>query len=156
MVKAPDSPNCSPPLPPIPLSAGDAPLDQTQSRPLGYFLPDLVGHCSFPLTYNTHGDEVARESDKWLDNGCPELTPKKRKALYGLHAGELTAFCYTSCDAHRLRVISDFMNYLFHLDNICDEMDDRSTVSTATEVLGALRDPHGFRPASAVGRLTQW
>lgn len=146
MVKAPDSPNCSPPLPPIPLSAGDAPLDQTQSRPLGYFLPDLVGHCSFPLTYNTHGDEVARESDKWLDNGCPELTPKKRKALYGLHAGELTAFCYTSCDAHRLRVISDFMNYLFHLDNISDGMMTREADKLSDVVMNALWFPEEYRP----------
>ncbi|KAJ3002976.1 hypothetical protein NUW54_g5554 [Trametes sanguinea] len=28
-------------------------------------------------------------------------------------------------------------------------------VSTASEILGALRDPHSFRPSSAVGRMTQ-
>ena len=67
------------------------------SKPTHFVLPDLVGHCNFPLFYNQHGDAVAAESVKWLDSGCPELSTKARKALYGLQAGELTAFCYPHC-----------------------------------------------------------
>ncbi|KAH8117137.1 terpenoid synthase [Phellopilus nigrolimitatus] len=143
MVKIPDSP------PVLPLSipnVSECPAP-VKSVPQGYLLPDLVGHCQFPLSYNPHGDAVAAASDKWLDNGCPELTPKKRAALYGLRAGELTAFCYTSCDANRLRVISDFMNYLFHLDNVSDGMMTRETDVLSDVVMNALWFPHEYRPA---------
>ncbi|EJD02130.1 terpenoid synthase [Fomitiporia mediterranea MF3/22] len=135
----------SPPLLPLPLVAADGPRPSAKSAPKGYFLPDLVGHCEFPLTYNPHGDTVAPEADKWLDQGCPELAPKARKALYGLRAGELTAFCYTSCDAHHLRVISDFMNYLFHLDNISDGMMTREADVLSDIVMNALWFPDEYR-----------
>jgi len=80
-----------------------------------FILPDLVSHCALPLVYNSNGDAVAAESVKWLDANCPVLNEKRRKALYGLQAGELTAYCYNTAPAERLRVVSDFMNYLFHL-----------------------------------------
>jgi len=78
-------------------------------------LPDLVGHCKFPLVYHRNGDEIASQSVNWLDEGCPDLNSNQRLALRGLQAGELTAFCYNDCEDKRLRVVSDFMNYLFHL-----------------------------------------
>ena len=95
---------------------------------------------------------VARDSDRWLDLGCPELTPKKRAALYGLKAGELTAYCYTTCSAERLRVVSDFMNYLFHLDNISDGMMKRETDVLADAVMNALWLPETYKPTKAPGK----
>lgn len=146
MVNAPLSPASSSPVSPTYPSLPTSPKASTKPAPIGFFLPDLVSHCNFPLTYNPHGDAVARESDKWLDEGSPELTPKKRAALYGLHAGELTAYCYISCDAHRLRVVSDFMNYLFHLDNISDGMMTREADVLSDIVMNALWFPHEYRP----------
>lgn len=94
-------------------------LSQTETtKPSASFiLPDLVSHCKFPLTYNVHGDEVAKASTDWMDANCPDLNAKQRRALRGLQAGELTAYCYTSASAERLRVVADFLTYLFHL---CD------------------------------------
>lgn len=77
-----------------------------------FILPDLVSLCNFPLTYHPNGDAIAATSFKWLDVGCPELTLKMRRELYGLKAGELTAHCYPTCYDEHLRVVSDFMNYL--------------------------------------------
>lgn len=96
-----------------------SPLSQakTTKPSASFIIPDLVSHCNFPLSYNVHGDEVAKESVKWLDTNCPDLNPKQRRALYGLQAGELTAYTYTTASAKRLRVVSDFLTYLFHL---CD------------------------------------
>lgn len=88
----------------------DSPL-----RPESFILPDLVSHCKFNLTYHVNGDEVAKHSVDWLDSGCPDLTAKQRRALHGLQAGELTAYCYYTASKERLHIISDFMNYLFHL-----------------------------------------
>lgn len=94
-----------------------SPLSQAETtKPsTSFIIPDLVSHCDFPLSYNVHGDEVAKESVAWLDANCPDLNAKQRRALYGLQAGELTAYTYTSAPAHRLRVVSDFLTYLFHL-----------------------------------------
>lgn len=83
--------------------------------PTSFILPDLVSHCPFPLVYHPNGDAVAQQSVDWLDSSCSELSAKQRKALRGLKAGELTAYCYHTTQPDRLRVISDFMNYLFHL-----------------------------------------
>jgi hypothetical protein len=122
------------------------------SAPKTFILPDLVSHCHFPLTYHPDGDEVAEQSDRWLDLGCPELSPKKRKALYGLKAGELTAYCYPTCDKEHLRVVSDFMNYLFHLDNISDGMMKSDTDVLADMVMNALWLPEEYRPTHAPGK----
>lgn len=80
-----------------------------------FILPDLVGHCTFPLVYHPDGDEIAAQSVRWLDSNCPVLNDKHRKNLEGLQAGELTAYCYNTTTPEKLRVVSDFMNYLFHL-----------------------------------------
>ncbi|KAI0763056.1 terpenoid synthase [Trametes elegans] len=123
-------------------------------RPERILFPDLITPCAYPLRCNPHCEAASEESKAWLMSGC-KLSAKKRDAFHGLKGGLLTAFCYPTAEYDRFRACCDWINYLFHLDNICDEMDDAATVSTAGEILGALRDPHGFRPASAVGRLTQ-
>ncbi|KXN91418.1 Alpha-muurolene synthase [Leucoagaricus sp. SymC.cos] len=85
------------------------------NKPTSFVLPNLVSHCKYNLTYNVHGDEVAKQHVKWLDNGCPELNSKSRRAMYGLQAGELTAYTYTTANTERLRAVADFLGYLFHL-----------------------------------------
>lgn len=96
-----------------------SPMSQSETtKPsTSFIIPDLVSHCKFPLTYNVHGDEIAKQTVDWLDNNCPDLNAKQRRALRGLQAGELTAYCYPTASAERLRVVSDFLIYLFHL---CD------------------------------------
>ncbi|KAI0642719.1 terpenoid synthase [Trametes meyenii] len=123
-------------------------------RPAKIFFPDLIARCPYPLRYNPHCEVASEESKQWLMSGC-KLSKKKRDAFRGLKGGALTAMVYPLAEYDAFRACCDWINYLFHLDNICDEMDDRATVSTASEILGALRDPRGFRPSSAVGRLTQ-
>jgi hypothetical protein len=88
---------------------------ETTKPSTSFILPDLVSHCKFPLTYNVHGDEVAKASTDWMDANCPDLNAKQRRALRGLQAGHLTAYTYTSASAERLRVVADFLTYLFHL-----------------------------------------
>ena len=124
------------------------PIPKATPVPDHFILPDLVSHCDFPLAYHPHGDDVAAESVRWLDEGCPELSPKARKALYGLQAGELTAYCYPFCSTERLRVVSDFMNYLFHLDNISDGMMHTGTEELADTVMNALWFPDRYMPTT--------
>jgi alpha-muurolene/germacrene-A/gamma-muurolene synthase len=138
-----------------------------------FIIPDLVSHCNFPLSYNVHGDEVARESVDWLDVNCPDLNVKQRRDLRGLQAGELTAYCYHTASRERLRVVSDFMNYLFHLcdflrnvmtsihlislfprrDNISDGMMTRETDVLADVVMNALWFTDKYMPTNSVGKV---
>jgi hypothetical protein len=89
---------------------------QTETtKPASFIIPDLVSHCHFPISYNVHGDEINKESVEWLEANCPDLDDGQRRAFRGLQAGVLTAYCYTSAPAKRLRVVADFLGYLFHL-----------------------------------------
>ncbi|KAF7294122.1 Terpene cyclase [Mycena chlorophos] len=128
------------------------PTGSTESKPTSFTLPDLVGHCTYELFYNPHGDATAAQSVHWLDSNCPILNAKQRVALRGLKAGELTAHCYYTAPPERLRVISDFMNYLFHLDNISDGMMTRDTEVLSDAVMNALEFPQFYRPTTFRGK----
>ncbi|KAF9479291.1 terpenoid synthase [Pholiota conissans] len=127
-------------------------LHDSSKRPTSFILPDLVSHCKFPLSYHPNGDEIAQQSVNWLDSNCPDLNAKQRRALRGLQAGELTAYCYHTASPERLRVVSDFMNYLFHLDNISDGMMTRDTDALADVVMNALWFSEKYTPTSAPGK----
>lgn len=143
-------------------------------KPTSFILPDLVSHCNFPLTYPAYGDEIAAQSVQWLDTNCPDLSPKGRRALRGLQAGELTAYCYHTAPPERLRVVSDFMNYLFHLcvsfsssmcqidsrltaslhrDNISDGMMTRETDVLSDCVMNALWFSDRYRRTTSPGKV---
>jgi len=89
------------------------------------------------LAYHPNGDEITAASTKWLVDGCPELSPRRKAALYGLQAGVLTAYCYPWCPPERMRVVADFLGYLFHLDNISDNMMTKETDTLADVVMNA-------------------
>lgn len=69
---------------------------------------------------------------------------------------ELTSACWAFVPYHRLKACSDFINWLFHLDNISDDMDDKSTNGVAKEVMTTLTDPDTYDPKTDVGKLTKW
>ena len=99
------------------LSNPDASAHPPESKapPTSFMRPDLVSHCQFPLVYHPNGDAVAKQSVTWLDSNCPDLNQEQRTALRDLQAGELTGYCYNMADEKRLRVVADWLNYLFHL-----------------------------------------
>jgi hypothetical protein len=115
-------------------------------------IPDLVSHSTFPLRTNRHCALVASASKQWLFH-YGGLSVKMRQSFHGLKAGRLTAMCYPFVGAPQLRVCSDFMNYLFHLDNLSDDMDVRSTVKVADVVMNALYHPHKVGEGR-IGRMT--
>ena len=55
-----------------------------EKTPTYFIMPDLVGDCPFPLGRHPNADELTAESTKWLVGGCPELSPKRKQALWGL------------------------------------------------------------------------
>ena len=68
---------------------------------------------------------------------------------------ELTCACYPLAPLHKLRVCCDFMNWLFHLDDLSDDMDDGSTVTIGSEVMTTYHHPDTYDPKTHVGKLTK-
>ena len=123
--------------------------------PKKFILPDLVSHCSYPLLLNQHCEVVARASEEWLLQEA-NFSEARRTIFYGLKAGELTAACYPHADAFHLQVASDFMGYLFTLDDWSDQFNARDTHGLADNVMSALHDPSGFQTDKAAGKLAKW
>ena len=47
------------------------------------------------------------------------------------------------------------MNWLFHLDDLSDDMDDRSTVAIGNEIMSTYYHPDTYSPTTHVGKLTK-
>ncbi|KZT25783.1 terpenoid synthase [Neolentinus lepideus HHB14362 ss-1] len=117
-------------------------------------IPDLVSHCDFPLRSNSYCARASKESEEWFLRGA-NLKKHRRAAFLALRAGSLTSMCYPHAPYHKLRVCCDFMNYLFHLDDLMDDMKNSSTWSLRDEVIGVLRAPDTYQSLSRVGRMTK-
>ncbi|EJT99616.1 terpenoid synthase [Dacryopinax primogenitus] len=84
-----------------------------------------------------------------------------KKAQKGLNAGLLGSMCWPDIqDKERLQVCADFVNYLFHLDDLTDEMDAISAGGVREAVIDVLDDPEKWtkkisrREAHAISVLT--
>ncbi|KAH9951865.1 terpenoid synthase [Amylocystis lapponica] len=135
-------------------------MSDSPATPKQFVMPDLIAACPFPCTVQPNGDAIADQSDRWLDASCPDLGEKERAKLYGIRAGILAAYCYPYCDDERFRVIADYINYLFHLDDLSDEVKDAALL--ASTVLNACWVPQYYKPTRgqpdkepAVGRIAR-
>ena len=117
-------------------------------------LPDIPSYCAFDVRFNRHAKRVSTVSRKWLRDGI-ELTEKKRRAFDGLKCDVLASVCYPDAAYPQLRVCTDFLAYLFHLDDISDEMDIHGTQDIADVVMDVLYHPHIRSSTSRVADLTR-
>ncbi|KAF8442269.1 isoprenoid synthase domain-containing protein [Boletus edulis BED1] len=122
--------------------------------PAGFILPDLVSDCHYPLFLSPHCYKVARASEQWLLQGARLVEPRVTKFM-GLKAGELTAACYPDADEFHLRVCSDFMNWLFNMDDWLDEFDVTDTWGMRECCIGAFRDPINFQTDKLGGLMSK-
>ncbi|ESK91961.1 terpenoid synthase [Moniliophthora roreri MCA 2997] len=121
--------------------------------PTKFLLPDLVSHCDFDLHVSRHRKQITTETKQWLFKG-DNIVGKKRDQYNGLKCGLLSAMCYPNAGCPQLRVCNDFLTYLFHLDNLSDDMDNRGTTTTADVVMDALYHP-GHYTSPRVGKMTR-
>jgi hypothetical protein len=122
--------------------------------PTKLLLPELLSHCPYPLRTNPHSYDVSRASEKWLlavANHSPERTAK----FLGLKAGELAASCFPEAREFELRVCSDFLNWLFSIDDWLDEFDVEGTLGMRHCVMNALHDPLLYETDKAGGKLAK-
>ncbi|KAL4066991.1 isoprenoid synthase domain-containing protein [Scleroderma yunnanense] len=122
--------------------------------PTKIIIPDLVSHCTFNLRKSRYHKMLSIETKQWLFRG-DSLDERARRAFYGLKAGQLTAMCYPKAGYPQLRVTCDFITWLFHLDNLSDDMDDRSITEVANVVMNSLHHPYTFRSNARLSRMTR-
>ncbi|KAF6745443.1 isoprenoid synthase domain-containing protein [Ephemerocybe angulata] len=123
-------------------------------HPTKIVLPDLVSHCNFPLRHNRHRKQITSETKRWLFKG-DNLIGRARDKFHGLKAGLLTSMCYPDAAYPQLRLCNDFLTYLFHLDNLSDDMDNRGTRSVANVVLNSLYHPRSYQSPERIGKMTR-
>ncbi|KAI5983940.1 isoprenoid synthase domain-containing protein [Pisolithus orientalis] len=124
------------------------------SSPTKVIIPDLVSHCTFALRSSIHQRRLSAESERWLFRS-DNLNESTRHSFRGLKAGKLTAMCYPNAGYPQLRVVSDFLNWLFHLDNLSDDMDNRSITEVANVVMNSLHHPYTYRSNVRLSRMTR-
>ncbi|OAX40418.1 terpenoid synthase [Rhizopogon vinicolor AM-OR11-026] len=107
-------------------------------------LADLVSNCHYPLRLNPHHDAVSRVSEEWLLAGAHLAEPRITQFM-GLHASKLAAACYPDADAFRLRVCTDFLNWLFIMDDWLERSDVDYILGMRERCISAFRDPINFR-----------
>lgn len=117
-----------------------------------FILPDLVSGCHYPLRLNLDCYPVSRASEQWLLHGA-RLAEPRVTVFMGLHAGELTAACYPDADAFHLRVCSDFMNWLFNMDDWLDEFDVDGTWGMRECCISSFRDPINSQAETLCGKM---
>ena len=117
-------------------------------------LPDVFSHVTFPLRHSRHTKQVTVESKQWLFHGG-HLSENSRRAFHGLKAGPLTSMCYANAAYPQLRVCCDFINWLFHLDDVSDEMNDQGTTDMASDIMNTLYHPTSYQPVTRVGVMTR-
>jgi alpha-muurolene/germacrene-A/gamma-muurolene synthase len=147
------SPNSSPTLSPS-STPPDSPVSSLRTlsptptvvEPSFFVFPDLVAHCPFSLTYHDDGDAIAADSLEWIISYLPHFTQNKVAAMRGLQAGELTAYCFNNCPSDHLRVVSDFINLLFHMDDVSDGHLARDAEGLGDCVMNAFEWPDDYRP----------
>ncbi|KAG2031237.1 isoprenoid synthase domain-containing protein [Suillus americanus] len=127
-------------------------MTAAQYRTATFILPDLVNDCHYPLRLNPNSYPVSRASEQWLIQGARLAEPKLTEFM-GLQAGELTAACYPDADAFRLRVCSDFLNWLFNMDDWLDEFDVDGTWGIRECCLSAFRDPINSQTEKLSGKM---
>ncbi|KAH9902971.1 terpenoid synthase [Cubamyces lactineus] len=116
--------------------------------------PDFVSPVPYPLRCHPQEREVSRQSEEWLLS-MANFSEKQRAKFLTLNAGLLSGMCYIDCTFDELRVCTDFMNFLFTLDDWTDEFDTTGTRGLAECVMNTLYHPHTYHSDTAAHRLTK-
>ncbi|OJA16455.1 hypothetical protein AZE42_04671 [Rhizopogon vesiculosus] len=123
------------------------------SEPIQYTIPDLLS--LFPFVFpkaNAHFKECTAESKAWVRSF--NILDEKRTAISEkAQAGLLCALTYSYAAHEEFRMTCDFLNLLFVLDHLSDDMNGRDAHSACDVLYQVLADPD-FTHDSALAKMT--
>ncbi|KDQ61287.1 hypothetical protein JAAARDRAFT_191378 [Jaapia argillacea MUCL 33604] len=132
---------------PVPTSPSESP-----SLPLKFRIPDFISYSGMKVKVNRHYKRAAADSERWIVDNA-NIGGSKLRHLRGSKGGLLAAMCYPSCDYTGLRLASDFMCYLFHLDDMTDGLSENGQ-SVHEEIVGAVHQPSSAKASKKACKLT--
>ncbi|OJA08582.1 hypothetical protein AZE42_04572 [Rhizopogon vesiculosus] len=117
-----------------------------------FILPDLISDCHYPLRKNPHCYPVSRASEKWLIDGLRLVEPRSTQVI-GFRIGELAAACNPDADVFRLQVYSDYLSWVFTMDDWLGQSDVDYILRMRQCCVSAFRDPINFETEIFGGKL---
>ncbi|KAJ7145758.1 isoprenoid synthase domain-containing protein, partial [Mycena epipterygia] len=118
-------------------------------------LPDLAAHCTFSYRTNPSSKGIPAETKTWFFNGNAAYYEKQCESLNGLNPTLLAAVVYPDAGRPQLRVCSDFLAYLFLLDDLSDDLQTSDTASVADVVLNSFYHPHKFQSQNRLAEMSK-
>ncbi|KAG2114146.1 isoprenoid synthase domain-containing protein [Suillus discolor] len=116
-----------------------------------FILPDLINDCHYPVRQNPHYDAAYHASVQWLMDVAQLVEPEIRGYI-DMDANGLGVVCYPDADAFHLQVCSDFLNWIFVIDDWMESgvVDARKVHETCISVF---RDPINFDTERVDGKM---
>ena len=116
--------------------------------------PDLVKSIPFPIRLNPYTRFASAESDAFIIE-YGKFSEKQLNKFIGLNAGLLCGMCYAECEPEQLRVCTDFMSFLFNLDDWSDEFDTAGTKGLEEAVMNTLWHPETYHSDAVAARTAK-
>lgn len=127
-------------------------ITSSDSEPAGFILPDLFSDCRYPLRLNPHSHHVSRASEEWLFTEAHVVEPEI-STFKALRIHDLIAYCYPDADVSHLRILSDFLNWSFTVDDYLDDGNVDDARGMRECCISALRDPINFQTENPAGKI---
>jgi hypothetical protein len=104
---------------------------------------------------NRYRKYVSAPTKKWFFKRDNILLDKQWESFRGLKPTLLAAVCYPDVGYPQLRLCSDFLAYLFFLDNSSDELDNHDTISVADLVLNSFYHPLNYQSTVRIAAMSK-
>ncbi|KDQ58520.1 hypothetical protein JAAARDRAFT_129042 [Jaapia argillacea MUCL 33604] len=123
-------------LPALPTTASlDTPKPSTPSQ---IHFPDFISYSGMKLRMNRHYERATSDSERWIAESAG-LGERDIASLRGTKGGLLSAMCYPDCDYTGLRLVCDFISYLFYIDDATDSLSG-TTQTVKDNIVGAVHE----------------
>jgi hypothetical protein len=110
-------------------------------RQVQIVIPDLAAVCPFPLKVSPLYQAASVECRKWFFQSDPTPTDEKRAEYDSLNPALLAAVVYPDADDPRLQACIDFLAYIFYLDNLTDDMDNKGSRTVGDVIMNSFHHP---------------
>lgn len=104
-----------------------------------FILPDLFSICTFAASVNPHYKDAGAESAAWIDK-FNVFAGQKRAFFVKSNSELLVAHAYPYAGYEEFRTVCDFMNILFVVDDLCDDLSGADARTTGYKFVHGMRD----------------
>ncbi|KAJ7058082.1 isoprenoid synthase domain-containing protein [Mycena amicta] len=121
-----------------------------------YPLVDLQTYCGYPPPTGRHRKQIAIETKAWFHKYKPSKGYEEQcEMVRALNPAVLSTSVYAGAGYTQLRFCSDFLAYLFFLDEISDDLDMKDNISVAHVILNSLVHPNTYHVPARVAIMAK-